>query len=152
MDSDFGPRVPEISSLRSLQQAAMLIERGRARRFLYRAAWKEVETQHPIELSHCQWFGGIDTANRRRHYRKAAIGRGVAASFASGLVARNNSLREIKLAFRRAHHRLRYDLQATTQTQGKQSFSSPLESRRPTNDDYTSANRSCSPPIPIGGR
>ena len=58
----------------------------RVPRFLYGTAWKEDETERLTRLALRQGFRGIDTANQRRHYHEAAVGRAVAAAAASGLV------------------------------------------------------------------
>ena len=48
-------------------------------RFLYGTAWKEDQTQHLVELALERGFRGLDTANQRRHYDEAAVGRSIAA-------------------------------------------------------------------------
>ena len=53
-------------------------------RFLYGTAWKEGQTQHFVELALERGFRGLDTANQRRHYDEAAVGRAIAASIAKG--------------------------------------------------------------------
>ena len=79
-------------------------------RFLYGTAWKEGKTQHLTELALQQGFRGIDTANQRRHYHEAAVGRAIAASIASGLVVREDLFLQTKFTFRRGQdHRLPYD-------------------------------------------
>ena len=59
----------------------------RVPRFLYGTAWKEDATQRLAELALRQGFRGIDTANQRRHYNEAAVGRAIAAAIASGIVS-----------------------------------------------------------------
>ena len=59
-------------------------------RFLYGTAWKKERTQHLVELAVQQGFRGIDTANQRRHYDEAAVGRAISACIASGLVTRED--------------------------------------------------------------
>src|SRR5207248_11758315 len=96
----------------------LLIEDVRVPRFLYGTAWKEDETQRLTDLALRQGFRGIDTANQRRHYDEAAIGRAVAATVASGLVARGELFLQTKFTFRRGQdHRLSYDPQAPVRTQ-----------------------------------
>ena len=86
------------------------IDGVRVPRFLYGTAWKEDETQRLTELALRQGFRGIDTANQRRHYHEAAVGQAVAASVASGLVARDDLFLQTKFTFRRGQdHRLPYD-------------------------------------------
>ena len=104
------------------------IEGVRVPRFLYGTAWKEDETQRLTELALRQGFRGIDTANQRRHYHEAAVGQAVAASVASGLVAREDLFLQTKFTFRRGQdHRLPYDPGAPIPTQVEQSFASSLE-------------------------
>jgi len=104
------------------------IDGVRVPRFLYGTAWKEERTQPLAELALRQGFRGLDTANQRRHYDEAAVGRAVAASVASGLVAREDLFLQTKFTFRRGQdHRLPYDPGAPVRTQVEQSFASSLE-------------------------
>ena len=97
-------------------------------RFLYGTAWKEGETQRLTELAIQNGFRGIDTANQRRHYHEAAVGAGIGAVIASGLVTRNELFLQTKYTFQRGQdHRLPYDPNAPIATQVEQSFSSSLE-------------------------
>jgi diketogulonate reductase-like aldo/keto reductase len=101
----------------------LLIEAVRVPRFLYGTAWKEDDTQRLTELALRQGFRGIDTANQRRHYHEAAVGRTVAAS-----VARADLFLQTKFTFRRGQdHRLPYDPAAPLRIQVEQSFASSLE-------------------------
>ena len=104
------------------------IDGVRVPRFLYGTAWKEDETQRLTELALRQGFRGIDTANQRRHYHEAAVGQAIAASVASGLVARDDLFLQTKFTFRRGQdHRLPYDPDAPIAIQVEQSFASSLE-------------------------
>jgi diketogulonate reductase-like aldo/keto reductase len=95
-------------------------------RFLYGTAWKEQETRRLTELALHQGFRGIDTANQRRHYDEAAVGRAVAA--AVGLRARGDLFLQTKFTFRRGQdHRLPYDPKAPIAAQVERSFASSLE-------------------------
>ena len=67
--------------------------------FLYGTAWKEQQTQRLTELALRQGFRGIDTANQRRHYDEAAVGRAVAASIEGGLLTRNDLFLQTKFTF-----------------------------------------------------
>jgi diketogulonate reductase-like aldo/keto reductase len=97
-------------------------------RFLYGTAWKEQETRRLTELALRQGFRGIDTANQRRHYDEASVGRAVAASVAGGLLAREDLLLQTKFTFQRGQdHRLPYDPKAPIAAQVEQSFASSLE-------------------------
>lgn len=96
-------------------------------RFLYGTAWKEDATQRLTARALEQGFRGVDTANQRRHYDEAAVGRAVVASIESGLVARNDLFLQTKFTFRAGQdHRLPYDPQAPIPIQVEQSFVSSL--------------------------
>src|SRR3954447_23984614 len=97
-------------------------------RFLYGTAWKEDETQRLTELALRQGFRGIDTANQRRHYHEAAVGRGVAAAVAGGVVTRGELFLQTKFTFRDGQdHRLPYDPAAPVAAQVEQSFARSLQ-------------------------
>ena len=51
-------------------------------RFLYGTAWKEGATQVLVGLALTLGFRGIDTANQRKHYDEAAVGRAISAAIA----------------------------------------------------------------------
>lgn len=96
-------------------------------RFLYGTAWKEEQTECLTQLALRRGFRGIDTANQRRHYDEAAVGRAVAGSIRSGLVTRNDLFLQTKFTFRRGQdHRLPYDAKATIPIQVEQSFANSL--------------------------
>ncbi len=96
--------------------------------FLYGTAWKEDRTERLTQLALQQGFRGIDTANQRRHYHEAGVGAAIAASIASGLVARGDLFLQSKFTFRRGQdHRLPYDPAARVGAQVEQSFASTLE-------------------------
>ncbi len=98
----------------------------RVPRFLYGTAWKEQETQRLTELALRQGFRGIDTANQRRHYDEAAVGRAVAVSIDNGL-NRDDLFLQTKFTFQRGQdHRLPYDPRAPIAVQVEQSFASSL--------------------------
>ncbi|HEV8071885.1 MAG TPA: aldo/keto reductase [Planctomycetaceae bacterium] len=104
------------------------IEGVRVPRILYGTAWKEQRTQSLTQLALRQGFRGIDTANQRRHYDEAAVGRAIAASASSGLVFRDDLFLQTKFTFRQGQdHRLPYDPQAPIPRQVEQSFASSLE-------------------------
>jgi diketogulonate reductase-like aldo/keto reductase len=96
-------------------------------RFFYGTAWKEDQTQPLVELALQQGFRGIDTANQRRHYDEAAVGRAISASIANGLVVREDLFLQTKFTFRGGQdHRLPYDRKAPIPVQVTQSFASSL--------------------------
>lgn len=97
-------------------------------RFLYGTAWKEEATQRLTELALEQGFRGVDTANQRRHYNEAAVGRAIAASIEKGIIARKDLFLQTKFTFRAGQdHRLPYDPKAPVALQVQQSFASSLE-------------------------
>jgi diketogulonate reductase-like aldo/keto reductase len=97
-------------------------------RFLYGTAWKEDDTERLTALALEQGFRGIDTANQRRHYHEAAVGRAVVAALDRGLVQRNELFLQTKFTFRAGQdHRLPYDPDAQIAVQVQQSFAKSLE-------------------------
>jgi diketogulonate reductase-like aldo/keto reductase len=119
---------PDREKEKPMSDRTLSIEGVRVPRFLYGTAWKEDQTQLLTELALQQGFRGIDTANQRRHYHEAAVGRAVAASIARGMAARDDLFLQTKFTFRRGQdHRLPYDPDAPIATQVEQSFASSLE-------------------------
>jgi diketogulonate reductase-like aldo/keto reductase len=111
-----------------MRDRTLSIDGVRVPRFLYGTAWKEDQTQRLTELALELGFRGIDSANQRRHYDEAAVGRAVASSIASGLAARDDLFVQTKFTFRRGQdHRLPYDPAAPIRIQVEQSFVSSLE-------------------------
>jgi diketogulonate reductase-like aldo/keto reductase len=111
-----------------MNDPTILIDDVRVPRFLYGTAWKEQETERLAGLALRAGFRGIDTANQRRHYCEAEVGRAVVAAIASGLVARDDVFVQTKFTFRDGQdHRLPYDPQAPIGVQVEQSFASSLE-------------------------
>ncbi len=96
--------------------------------FLYGTAWKEAATQELTELAIARGFRGIDTANQRKHYDEAAVGRGIAAAMAGGRIARDDLFLQTKYTFQRGQvHRLPYNPASPIPIQVQQSFASSLE-------------------------
>lgn len=97
-------------------------------RFLYGTAWKEDSTQELTELALAQGFRGIDTANQRKHYDEAAVGRGLSAVIARDQIARDGVFVQTKYTFQRGQdHRLPYDPASPVPTQVEASFASSLQ-------------------------
>src|SRR5262245_40552453 len=106
----------------------LLIDGIRVPRFFYGTAWKEDATQLLTEIAIQAGFRGIDTANQRRHYHEAAVGRGIAVSIESDRVAREELFLQTKYTFRPGQdHRLPYNPEAPIAVQVEQSFASSLE-------------------------
>jgi diketogulonate reductase-like aldo/keto reductase len=111
-----------------MSDRTLTIDGVRVPRFLYGTAWKEDETQRLTELALRQGFRGIDTANQRKHYHEAGVGRAVAAAVAGGLVTRDDLFLQTKFTFRDGQdHRLPYDPGAAVAVQVEQSLASSLE-------------------------
>jgi aryl-alcohol dehydrogenase-like predicted oxidoreductase len=72
-------------------------------------------------------FRGIDTANQRRHYDEAAVGRAISAAISKGVVVREDLFLQTKFTFWRGQdRRLPYDPKAAIPVQVERSFASSL--------------------------
>jgi diketogulonate reductase-like aldo/keto reductase len=108
-------------------EPTLLIDGARVPRFLYGTAWKEEDTDRLTRLALRHGFRGIDTANQRKHYDEAAVGRAVDAAVAAGFVTRDDLFLQTKFTFPGGQdHRLPYDPAAPVPTQVEQSFASSL--------------------------
>src|SRR6476659_5657959 len=108
----------------SMSEDTLLIDGVRVPRFLYGTAWKEDDTERLTALALREGFRGIDTANQRKHYHEAAVGRAVMASG----INRDELFLQTKFTHRGGQdHRLPYDPKAQVATQVEQSFASSLE-------------------------
>jgi diketogulonate reductase-like aldo/keto reductase len=95
--------------------------------FLYGTAWKEDRTEALTHLALSSGFLGIDTANQRRHYDEAAVGKAVRHTLAKGDLKRSDLFLQTKFTFAPGQdHRLPYDPAADVTTQVQQSFDSSL--------------------------
>jgi diketogulonate reductase-like aldo/keto reductase len=93
-------------------------------RFLYGTAWKEEATERLTALALREGIRGIDTANQRKHYYEAAVGRAVAASS----LQRDDLFLQTKFTHLGGQdHRLPYDPRAPVAEQVELSFASSLE-------------------------
>lgn len=98
--------------------------------FLYGTAWKEEKTEELTRLALTAGFRGIDTANQRRHYVEAAVGRAVKEATAAGM-DRSQLFLQTKFTYAAGQdHRLPYDPAQDFATQVRQSFESSLEHLR----------------------
>lgn len=99
----------------------LTIDGVRVPRLLYGTAWKEDETERLVRRALEVGFRGIDTANQRKHYHEAAVGRALTG------VPRDELFVQTKFTFRGGQdHRLPYDPAAAVATQVEQSFESSL--------------------------
>jgi len=95
--------------------------------FLYGTAWKEDRTEALTYLALSSGFLGIDTANQRRHYVEAAVGKAVRQALAKRGLKRSDLFLQTKFTFAAGQdHRLPYDPAADVTKQVQQSFESSL--------------------------
>lgn len=94
---------------------------------LYGTAWKKQRTAQVVEQSLRMGFRGVDTANQRRHYLEAEVGRALRAELERGTLRREDVFVQTKFTFRtHQDHRLPYDPAAPVARQVEQSFDSSL--------------------------
>ncbi len=94
---------------------------------IYGTAWKEEQTESLTRMAIEAGFVGIDTANQRRHYVEAAVGRAIARVIDQGLRQRSELFVQTKFTFADGQdHRIPYDPRADYGTQVRQSFQSSL--------------------------
>jgi diketogulonate reductase-like aldo/keto reductase len=93
---------------------------------LYGTAWKEDATESLVLGALTAGFQGIDTANQRKHYDEAGVGRGIARALGAGL-ARDQLFVQTKFTHLGGQdHRLPYDASAPVRDQVAQSFERSL--------------------------
>lgn len=96
--------------------------------FLYGTAWKENKTEALTRMALNAGFLGIDTANQRRHYYEAGVGKAVRQALDEGRLRRRDLFLQSKFTFASGHdHRIPYDPLAEYAIQVEQSFKSTLE-------------------------
>ncbi|HEX2052378.1 MAG TPA: aldo/keto reductase [Actinomycetota bacterium] len=96
--------------------------------FLYGTAWKEDRTYECVLRALEAGFRGIDTANQRRHYHEAEVGRAVQDALSGGALQRTDLFLQTKYTFLPSQdRRLPYDPTAPIARQVEQSFSSSLD-------------------------
>jgi diketogulonate reductase-like aldo/keto reductase len=94
--------------------------------FLYGTAWKEDATESLVLGALTTGFRGIDTANQRKHYDEAGVGRAIQRALRSG-IARDELFVQTKFTHLGGQdHRLPYDPAAPVRDQVAQSFASSL--------------------------
>lgn len=95
---------------------------------LYGTAWKEERTAELVTQALTTGFRGLDTANQRRHYHEAEVGRALQAELERGALGREDVFVQTKFTFRMGQdHRLPYDPAAPVGRQVEQSFDRSLE-------------------------
>ena len=93
---------------------------------LYGTAWKEDATESLVLGALTAGFRGIDTANQRKHYDEAGVGRGIARALGAGL-SRDQLFVQTKFTHAGGQdHRLPYDAAAPIRDQVAQSFERSL--------------------------
>ena len=116
--------MPEPSHL----ERFVIIDSVRVPTFLYGTAWKEDETERLVLEAMANGFAGIDTANQRRHYHEAGVGKAVAQVLSGEERSRDQLFLQSKFTHVEGQdHRLPYDANASLSTQVMQSFDSSLE-------------------------
>lgn len=96
--------------------------------FIYGTAWKEERTSELTLAALGEGFRAIDTANQRRHYFEAGVGKAVAAFIQAGKVTRADLFLQTKFTYVDSQdHRLPYDSAAAPRLQVMQSFERSLE-------------------------
>ncbi len=94
---------------------------------MYGTAWKEDATERLVTAALDAGFRAIDTANQRKHYYEAGVGRALATWLAAGH-ARAELFVQSKFTYRDGQdERLPYDPAAPIAEQVMQSFESSLE-------------------------
>jgi diketogulonate reductase-like aldo/keto reductase len=93
---------------------------------LYGTAWKEDATESLVLGALTAGFRGIDTANQRKHYDEAGVGRGIARAVSAG-VLRDALFVQTKFTHLGGQdHRLPYDAAVPVRDQVAQSFERSL--------------------------
>jgi diketogulonate reductase-like aldo/keto reductase len=95
---------------------------------MYGTAWKEEATEELVVAALSAGFRAIDTANQRKHYDEAGVGRAIAKKLADGRVRRDDLFLQTKFTFVDGQDdRLPFDRDAPVREQVVQSFQSSLE-------------------------
>ena len=96
--------------------------------FLYGTAWKEDQTEALTLLAIEAGFVGIDTANQRRHYYEAGVGKALQRALSENNKQRSDFFLQTKFTYAAGQdHRLPYDPNADYAKQVRQSFESSLD-------------------------
>lgn len=96
--------------------------------FLYGTAWKEERSEALTTLALQAGFTAIDSANQRKHYFEAAVGKAVQSALSAGSIERGRMFLQSKFTFQAGQdQRLPYDPKSPIAVQVQQSFHSSLE-------------------------
>ena len=96
--------------------------------WMYGTAWKEERTAECTKLALVNGFRAIDTANQRKHYDEAGVGKGIAEFMKLEPLGREALFIQTKFTFAAGQdHRLPYDSTAPIRHQVAQSFDSSLQ-------------------------
>ncbi len=96
--------------------------------FIYGTAWKEDDTERLTAEALAAGFGAVDTANQRKHYDEAAVGRGIQSHLKQSGRERDELFVQTKFTHARGHdHRIPYDPHLPVRLQVLQSCESSLE-------------------------
>ena len=94
---------------------------------LYGTAWKEERTAESVTQALSAGFRAIDTANQRKHYHEADVGRALLGAWERGTLQRDDVFVQTKYTFPIGQdHRLPYQPGAPVAQQVEQSFDSSL--------------------------
>jgi diketogulonate reductase-like aldo/keto reductase len=95
---------------------------------MYGTAWKEERTEGFVAEALAAGFRAIDTANQRKHYHEAAVGKAIGAALRSGLVTRDALFLQTKFTYVEGQDaRLPFDPKAALSDQVRQSLKSSFE-------------------------
>jgi diketogulonate reductase-like aldo/keto reductase len=111
----------------SSERAGGFVVRGvRVPSWLYGTAWKEEATESLVLGALTAGFRGLDTANQRKHYDEAGVGRGLARALQGG-IRRDQLFVQTKFTHLAGQdHRLPYAAAAPVGEQVAQSFARSL--------------------------
>lgn len=103
-------------------------DRNGAPKFIYGTAWKEETTEALTAMALRCGFRGIDTANQRKHYFEAGVGRALSSAIEDQVVERDEVFLQTKFTYLAGQdERLPYDRDAPFARQVEQSLASSLE-------------------------
>jgi diketogulonate reductase-like aldo/keto reductase len=100
-------------------------------KFIYGTAWKENQTQRCVEEAFAAGFRALDTANQRKHYYEAGVGKALERILGLGQLKRSDIFLQTKFtSIEGQDQRLPYPAEAPLAVQVAQSFASSLGNLR----------------------